>query len=100
MAEAGSGPHFGAVQGPGEEGGEAEPGESGPAVAGAPAPEEGDGDGEGGEVVAEVEEGSQVGFHAAGAAAALAGPDEVVEFAGFGAFALVGLCCGLGGWRG
>lgn len=91
MAEAGAGVHFGAVEGVGEEGEEAEEGETGEAVVGAAAaPEVGDGDGEGGDVVAEGEEGLQVWWvHAAGAAAALAGPDEVVEFAGFGAFGFV-----------
>lgn len=99
MAEAGAGPHFGAVEDPGEEGEGAEPGEAGRAVAAAPAPEARDGDCDGGEVVAEEEEGSQVRVHAAGAAAALAGPDEVVEFAGFGAFRGGGLVV-VGGWGG
>ena len=101
MAVACSSPHLGAVEGPGEEGDEAEPCETGQAVvAGAVAEEAGDGEGEGeggGDVVAEVEEGCEVwGIHAAGAAAALAGPDEVVEFACFGAFGLGG--GGLVGW--
>ena len=47
-------------------------------------------------MVAEVEQGLEVRFHAAWAAAALAGPDKVVEFACFGAFALIfALCCDL-----
>ena len=104
VAEAGLGPHFGPVEGAREEGDEAEPGESGPPVVfAAPVPEARDGDGEGGgDVVAEGEEGTEVRVHAARAAAALARPDEVVEFARFGAFGLVGVteCCGLGGMGG
>ena len=95
MAEAGAGVHFGAVEGASEEGDEAEVCETGPAVAAA-APEAGNGDCDGGEV---VEEGLEVrwGVHAAWAAAAVAGPDEVVEFACFGAFGLVvGVWCCLG----
>lgn len=97
MAEAGPGPHLAAVERPGNDGEEAEPGEAGEAVVGpAAAPEGGDGDRDGGDVIAEGEEGLQVwGVHAARAAAALAGPDEVVELARFGA--LVGCCFGGGG---
>lgn len=50
-------------------------------------------------MAAEVEEGAEVRVHAAGAAAALAGPDEVVEFAGFDTFGLV-VFSGLGGGLG
>lgn len=103
VAEAGAGPHFGAVEGPGGGGDEAEPGGAGEAVVGAaPAPEEGEGDRDGdggGDGVAEGEEGLQVRrVHATRAAAALAGPDEVVELARFGAF--VGFCFGGGGGGG
>lgn len=48
-----------------------------------PAPETGDGEGEGREAVAEFEEGVEVRVETAGAAACLAGEEEVVEFAAF-----------------
>ncbi len=95
MAVAGPRGHLSRIQRPGNQRAGAQPREPGQAVRRPPAPEAGDRHGDGGDVVAEADEGFEVrGVHAAGAAAAAAGPDEVVEFAGFGAF---GRVVGVGG---